>query len=399
MLKIALIREEKQPADARVALTPKQCKALLDEGTDLEITVQPSSVRCFPDEEYVNAGCKLSEDLADIPFLFGVKEVPKEFLIADKTYFYFSHTIKMQPYNRGMLQEILKKNIRLVDYECLTWENGARIIGFGRHAGIVGMHNGLLGYGLKTKSFELPRAFERTDFTDLIKTYEGIQIPPIKIAICGDGRVAHGAMELLEAVGVKAVSPEQFCVANDSEPLYVQLRPRELYRRSDGSEFTREHFFSQPKDFKSVFSKYYPCADLMVNAIYWTEDIPVHFTLDEMKSEQFRIKVISDVTCDIHGSVPSTIRDTPISDPVYGWDAQEEKEVEAYQKHTIDMMTVSNLPCELPRDASKTFGEALTEHVIPRLLVDGEVLQRATIAQHGSLTAEYSYLQDYVDGN
>lgn len=397
---IGIIREEKQPVDKRTPLTPEQCRELLTTFPTVRLVVQPSPHRCYTDASYADAGITLSEDLSNCDLLLGIKEVPKEKLIAGKSYVFFSHTIKKQPYNQAMLQEILRKKITLLDYEKFVWENGSRIIGFGRFAGIVGTHNGLLAWGKKYKQFEVKAAYQSFDYAEVLGSYKNVKIPSIKIAVCGDGRVAHGSLEFLQKLGVREVTSRAFIHEQFDEPVYVHLRPDHLYESNDYRPFDKSYFYHAPEGYFSVFSHYYPVCDLMINAIYWSERIPRYFSLEEMQSPDFKVKVIADITCDINGSVPCTVRATPIEEPVFGWNRFTKKEEAPYQLNTVDVMAVSNLPCELPRDASEEFGELLAHYVLP-LLIEGDkegILERATITHNGSLTPKYAYLQDYADG-
>lgn len=400
MFTLALIREEKQPYDKRVALSPAQCRELLESHNFLQILVQPSAHRCFKDNDYAAAGCILTENMDSADVLLGIKEVPKEFLLPNKTYLYFSHTIKKQAYNRTMLQAVLEKNIRLVDYECLTWENGGRVLGFGRFAGIVGTHNGLLAYGKKSGSYTLKAAHECANYQEMISQYAAIDLPAIKIALCGDGRVGHGALEFLNKLKIREVTSRAFLYDTFNEPVYVHLRIDQLYENTNNSPFDKSYFYRNPESYFSTFSQYYPVTDLMINAIYWNEKIPRYFSLEEMQKPEFRIKTIADITCDIGGSIPATIRATTIADPVYGWDCFLKKETEPYLKKTVDIMSVGNLPTELPKDASEEFGSLLIRHVLPSLMNEDteKIIARATIAESGKLTSSYSYLANYVAG-
>lgn len=400
MLHLALIREEKKPYDRRVALTPAQCRDILDSWKNVEITVQPSPHRCFPDSAYAAAGCKLNEDLSACDVLLGIKEVPKDKLLANKTYLYFSHTIKKQDYNRTMLQEILKQNIRLVDYECLTWEQGGRIIGFGRFAGIVGTHEGMKAYGLKSGDYTLKAAHECQTYGEMLSSYSAAKLPAMKIALCGDGRVAHGALELLNKLKIREVTSRAYLYDTFDEPVYVHLRIDQLYENKNNSPFDKSYFYRNPQEYFCTFKHYYPVTDLMINAIYWKEEIPKFFELDEMQRPDFRIKTIADITCDIDGSIPATVQPSSIADPVYGWDPFLKKVTEPYLEKTVDIMAISNLPTELPKDASEEFGALFVRHVFSSLMGEDRerIIERATIAQNGQLSKRFSYLQDYVEG-
>lgn len=398
-IRIALIREDKQPADLRVALNPHQCVELQRRFPEVEVVVQSSPWRCFSDEAYSKEGIRVSESVEDCDVLMGIKEIPREKLIADKTYLFFSHTIKKQPYNRAMLRTVLERKIRLIDYECLTWENGSRILGFGRFAGIVGMHNGFLTWGRKFGLYDMKPAHACKNYLDLKFQYKNVSLPSIKIALCGDGRVAHGALELLQYLGIREVTKQEFLGQTFHEPVFVHLRSEDYYARKDGKVWDKSDFYHNPEEYESTFQPYYRTCDMMVNAIFWHQGIPAFFTKEEMKLADFNIKVIADITCDLNGPLPSTQKATTINEPVYGYHPISEKLTEPYLKHTVDVMAVGNLPCELPADASTEFGESILKYVMPHLLSSDtdDIIKRATIAEKGYLTDRYMYLTDYVE--
>lgn len=398
-MKIGIIREGKKPADKRVALSPTQCLEIIERFPGTEIVVQPSPHRCICDEDYAAAGLLLNEDLSDCDILLGIKEVPVEELIPNKSYLFFSHTIKKQPHNRKLLRAVLAKNIRLIDYETLVWENGSRVLGFGRFAGIVGTHNAFLTWGRKFQLFNLKPAYQCANYREMVEQYHHIQLPKIKIALCGDGRVAHGCLELLDKLGIREVTPREFIEEKYPVPVYAHLVSEDYYAHKDGEQWDKSDFYRHPENYVSTFKQYTPHADLMLNAIFWNHRIPRFFSLDDMKGRDFKMRVIADISCDIDGSVPATKKDTTIEDPVFGYHTLSETIEPPYLPNTVDIMAVSNLPCELPLDASIAFGEQLLKNVIGNLLLhDGNgMIDRATIAREGALTPRYSYLQDYVD--
>ncbi|GDX48800.1 alanine dehydrogenase [Bacteroidota bacterium] len=395
---IALIREEKKPADNRVAFTPQQCVWLMNKYSNLDILVQSSPYRCFSDSEYASENIQVVEDVSNADLLIGIKEVPYEHLIANKKYLFFSHTIKKQSHNRKMLQEIIDKHITLIDYECLVWETGDRILGFGHYAGVVGAHNGFLTWGKRYRKYDLKPAWQCKNYGELLAQYNNIQLPPIKIAVTGTGRVARGAFELLERLNIRMVSVQNFLTQTYDEPVYVVLNTSQLYERKDGKPFRRDDFHKRPEQYQSAFLPFTCVTDIFMNAIFWDPKAPLFFTKDDMRSRDFRIKVIADITCDVNGSVPATIRDTTIQHPVFGYNPFTEKEDEPYQPQVIDIMAVSNLPNELPREASEEFGDKLTEFVIDELLDSAsDVIDRATIAEDGALMHRFKYLEDYLN--
>ncbi len=400
VVNIGIIREGKVPPDSRVALSPKECTQLSDKLRGLIIKVQSSPSRCFSDKEFADEGIRVVNEVSDCEILMGVKEVPVEQLIPNKTYLFFSHTIKKQPHNRKLMQAVLKNKIRLIDYECLTDEKGIRVIAFGRWAGIVGAHNGFFTWGRKTGKLPLKRVIEYKDFAALKEDYRKITVPPLRIAITGDGRVANGAVEVMELLKVKRVGPDDY-LRNTFEGIavFTQLSPKDIYSHKAGKPFDLQEFFKMPQDYDCDFKKWYSRTDLLMNAIYWDPKAPRYFSLDEMRSPDFKIKTIADISCDINGSVPATLRSTTIADPVMGYDPQTQREAAPFQPHTVDIMAIDNLPNELPRDASQSFGEIMVNIVVPELLKpQSDMIERATIAKEGVLTARYEYLRDYVKG-
>lgn len=396
---IGLIRESKKPYDKRVALSPAQCVDVMNSFTDVKIVVQPSPHRCISDAEYLKAGIEMSENMEQCDILLGIKEVPIEDLIANKTYLFFSHTIKKQPHNRKLLRTILQKNIRLVDYETLVWENGSRVLGFGRFAGVVGTHNAFLTWGEKFNLFHLKPAYRCENYAEMKAEYDKIEMPPLKIALCGDGRVAHGCLELLNLLHIREVTPQEFLDEQFDVPTYVHLVTEDFYAHKDGELWDKADFYHNPENYVSTFKQYTQHCDVMLNAIFWNERIPRFFSKEDMKARDFKIKVIADISCDVNGSIPATMKDTTIEDPVFGYHPLSETIEAPFLKNTIDVMAVSNLPCELPYDASIAFGEQLIKYVMGNLLnaKNSRMIHFATIAQNGELTERYKYLKDYVE--
>lgn len=371
----------------------------MDTHPNLKIVAEPSPNRCIPDAEYRAAGIELTEDLSGCDVLLGIKEVPVDALIPDKTYFFFSHTKKKQPYNKKLMQALIKKHIRMIDYECLTHADEQRILGFGLYAGIVGAHNGLLTYGKKTGLFELPAAHNATGFQELIKAYEKITLPNIKIAMTGSGKVAAGILEVMTQLDVEPVEPEDYLTHQYDYPVYTHLKGGTLYARKDNDLFSRDDFHANPEAYKCLFSKFIPQTDILLNGIYWDEHIARLFEKQDTQRKDWRIKVISDITCDINGSVPINIGASTIADPVYGIDRRNMQRTDPFINNNdiIDVMAVDNLPNELPRDASQYFGVHFEKFVLDELLSgDSDIIRRATICENGKLTANYEYLSDYA---
>ncbi len=397
-LKIGVLREEKSPPDKRVPLPPLICTELMRRFPNLEIVVQPSKIRCYEDSEYTAFGVQLKEDLSDCDILMGVKEVPKENLLPGKKYFFFSHTIKKQPYNANLMKTLIAKKIEMIDYETLTDSNHNRIIGFGRFAGIVGAYNAFLGYGRKYDLFQLKPANLCRDHAEMEKELERAKLPNIKIALTGGGRVANGAIETLSALRIRKITPEEFLMSSFREPVYCQLNPRDYVQRKTDHNFDLQDYYGNPEHFVSSFKPYTKAADIYIVAHFWDPRAPRMFELADAAAPDFHLSVIADITCDIDGSVPTTIRSSTIDKPFYGYNTKTNKEDLPFNKDTVCVMAVDNLPCELPRDASDDFGKDLMERVIPNIATvdtDG-VIERATICKAGKLTPAFEYLSDYA---
>ena len=405
-MKIGLIKEGKIPPDNRVALTPQQC-AFVERLFPAKIIVEPSPLRCFEDSEFEDEGIILSQNLENCDFLLGIKEVPVEQLIPNKTYFFFSHTIKKQVHNCPLLKAILEKNITLIDYEVLTDDYNQRLIAFGKFAGMVGAHNGMLGYGLRKGAYTLPRMKDLESYAEARSIYKQIILPPLSIVVSGSGRVAKGAMEVLLDLGIKKVAPTDFLVEKYDMPVFTQIHPIDYVTRIDGEPFEKQDYYRTPALFRSTFAKFYRKADVFINCIFYDKTAPSFFNLEDMRQPDFRIKTIADVSCDMmpFSSIPATIKSSTISEPFYGFDPF--KNVEAdnpFAGNAITMMTIDNLPNELPRDASSYFGDQFIINILPELqaILRGEkskILERATITQNGQLTPKYEYLKTWVMGN
>jgi len=397
-MKIGIIKEGKTPPDERVALSPEQCKEITEKYPNLNLVVQNSNVRRFKAEEYIKNGITMVDSVTDCDVLIGVKEVPIPELIENKKYFYFSHTTKQQPYNKELLKTMIAKNITMVDYEGLTNAKGKRLIGFGKYAGIVGAYNSFYAYGKRSGNFDLKRAYLCEDRAEMEREFPKIKLPTdYKIIITGGGRVATGAMEILNKLNIKKVNAEDFISSKFNEPVYTQIFVEDYNKRTDGAAFTRQDFYKAPSGFESNFMRFAKVANMYISCHFWDSKSPFIFTREDAKSPNFNIKVIGDVSCDIDGPVASTLRPSTILDPIYGYDAANEKETAFNAENTITVMAVDNLPCELPKDASADFGREFIDHILPNLIDDKDnVIARATICANGDLTSDHDFLRDYV---
>jgi hypothetical protein len=399
---IGVIKEGKVPPDFRVPLTPKQCKAIEAIYPDVKVVVQKSPIRTFKDEEYANEGIELVDSLENCDIIFGVKEVQIEDLIPNKTFFFFSHTIKKQPYNRALLQTLLEKKIRLVDYEVIKDKYNKRVIGFGRYAGIVGCYNAFLTYGLKSKTYELKPAHLCADRKEVEEELKKVVLPQnFRILLTGFGRVGHGAQEIIDLLPIKEVSPEEFLSQEFNEPIYAQLEVEDYFGRKDGGAFVKSEFYSTPELYKSTFGRYVSKTDMYIPCHFWSAKSPIILTQEDLQAPNNRIQVIADISCDVDGPIAATIRASKIGDAIFGYDPHSGQEIDYLNEGAIAVMSIDNLPCELPKDASEDFGNELLRHVLPRLFgedPDHMIAKGSETTLDGELTEGFKYLENYSKG-
>ena len=397
-MKIGIIKECKTPSDKRVVFTPSKCSAAKKLYPEVEFLIQSSDVRCYSDKEYSDLGFSVVDDVSSADVLIGVKEVPIDKLIANKKYFFFSHTIKKQPYNKNLLLSILHNNIELFDHETIVDKNNNRLIGFGYYAGVVGAYNAFRALGLKNDSFILPKASELKDRKELNAELLKISIPDMKIVLTGKGRVGSGAKEILDFLQIKEVSISDYLNKSFEEAVYIQIDVLNYNNRIDNQTLDRFDFYKNPSEYKSTFNKFSSTSDMFIAGHYYDKNAPNLITLEDVNLDDFKIKLIADISCDINGPIVCTIRSSTIKDPIYGYDPFSNKEVDYNQPGAITVMAVDNLPCELPRDASESFGEMFITDVLPSFFNDDKdgVLQRSKMTSKGELTDKFSYLSDFI---
>ena len=399
-MKFGIIKERKNPPDRRVVFSPFELLQVKKQFPNAEIKVEASDIRVFSDNEYTENGFEVSDDVSDCDVLIGVKEVPIDALIPNKKYFFFSHTIKKQTYNRKLLKACIDKNIELYDHETIVNENNTRLIGFGRYAGIVGAYNGFRAFGLKYEIFNLPKAEKLPNQEALIAQLKKPFLPPIKIVLSGKGKVAMGAKEMLDGMKIKEVSVEDYLSTTYTYPVYTMIDVKDYNIHKDGSAFDKKDFYTNPQNYNSNFERFTEVSDIFIAGHFYGNGAPVILSIEMLASPKCKIKVVADISCDIDGPIACTLKASTIADPNYGYLPSEHKEVDMFHPSAIVVMAVDNLPCELPKDASEGFGEMFLEHVIPAFFNNDAngVLERAKITENGRLTPRFAYLQDYLDG-
>jgi alanine dehydrogenase len=399
-LKIAVIKERKNPPDRRVVFSPEKCVEVVQKYPNVEFLIESSDIRVFPDDAYRKAGLTVTDDVTAADVMLGVKEVPIDALVPNKKYFFFSHTIKKQPYNRKLLKAILEKNIEIYDHETIVKANGGRLIGFGRYAGLVGAYNGFRALGLRDNIFSLPKVELLPDLDAVKAELDKIKLPNIKIVLTGRGKVAYGAKEILDHLNIKEVAIDAYLNESFNEPVYCFIDVMDYNKRKDNKPAVKREFYNDPSGYESNFMRFAKVSDMLITGHFYGDGAPFLFTREDAKKQEFKISLVADVSCDIDGPVASTIRPSTIAEPFYGYDPKTESEVAYNAPNVITVMAVDNLPCELPKDASEGFGVMFMQHVIPAFFngdKDG-VLQRAKITENGKLTPRFAYLQAYVDG-
>jgi alanine dehydrogenase len=398
-MKFGIIKERKNPPDRRVVFTPEELVRFQQKFPKASIVVESSDIRVFSDQQYIDAGFEVTTDMSSCDVLLGVKEVPVEALIPNKKYFFFSHTIKEQPYNKKLLQEVLSKHIELYDHETIVDADNRRLIGFGRYAGIVGAYNAFRAFGIKFELFTLAKAETLSGKTELITRLKRQILPSIKIVLTGTGKVGMGAKEILDGIKIKQVSVNDFLTKTYTQPVYTQIDVLEYNKRKDGQVLDNKDFYNNPEEYESDFERFTKVADMFIAGHFYGIGSPAILTQEMLKAANCKIKVVADVSCDVGGPIASTLRASTIAEPFYGYLPNENAEVKYTHPGAIMVMAVDNLPCELPKDASEGFGDMFMEHVIPAFFnndADG-ILERALITKNGALTERFSYLQDYVD--
>lgn len=400
-MKIGLIRETKVPEDNRVALTPKHLAELQRSFPQDDFVVQASETRAYSDEAYRNAGVQVAENVDDCDILFGIKEADIRTLIPNKHYFFFGHIAKMQAYNRPLLQTLMAKRITFSDYEYLVDDDNRRVCAFGWWAGIVGTYYTLRGYGLRHHLYELPKPDKHFTLEKLTQALKSVELPHIKVLVTGNGRVSHGAQYLLEALDATRLTEEQFLADMPVSRLsFCAVDANHLVARNDDGAFSWEHFTQNPTAYHSDFMRWARQADVLVCAHFWAPEAPVYLSQENLADPALRIRFIGDITCDIQGSIQSTLRASTHAEPYYDYNPATGQEEPAFSNDSnISVMAVDTCPNALALDTSAYFGDMLMQHVLTPLLKRerSNIIQRATILENGALTPHFAYLQSFAE--
>ncbi len=397
IITLAVLREARIDEN-RTPLSPAQVSIILNKFSNIKIIVQPSNRRCFKDEYYQKAGAQITDDLSSANIIFGVKEVDISALIKNKTYLFFSHTSKVRQYigqaikdeaiiyKKKLLREVIKKKITLIDYENIREISGEgyRYLGFGRFAGIIGTYNTLNLYLKLFNKKSLPRVFEINNYKEIKKLIGKQNFNKIKILVTGSGRASKGSIELLKQANIKQISINDYLNNKYDKAVFCNISAREHIEKKDGKDISR-------------VKNYLFETDMFIACHYWEPKFPKLFYPNQI-NEFKNLKLIGDITCDINGSIPTTIRSTSIAKPYYSIDINTMKEIDLSDNKGIAVMAVDNLPSELPRDASEEFGSSVISEVLPSLInKDDGRINRATTASNGKFSSKFAYLNDFIN--
>ena len=425
-------REDKSPWERRVPLTPDHVAALIrDHG--IHCTVQPSPIRVFENEDYVSAGATVSENLESCPVVLAVKEIPTALLRPETTYLFFSHTIKGQSHNMPMLRRLLELRCQLIDYERIVDETGRRLVFFGRFAGLAGMIDTLWTLGQRLARQGVDTALSTLEpahaYPDLDAARQAVQaagqqfqsdglpagLPPLVFGFAGYGNVSLGAQEIFDLLPHETLTPEEVA-GGVTRGILVKtvFKEEHLAEPVDpGKPFQLQDYYDRPEGYRSQFDRFLPHLDVLVNCIYWEPKYPRLITRTGLQQlarspDGLRLKVVGDITCDVEGSVEVTVKATGQDDPVYTFDPRADTFQDGIHAPGVSILAVDNLPCELPRDASRAFGDMLLP-LLPALshadfhapfssVALPAPLKKAAVVYQGELTPDYHDLARFLEG-
>ena len=431
---IGIRREDKSRWERRIPVTPEDARELKEEH-GVEVYVQPSPIRAFSEKEFTQAGATVQENLAPCPVIFAVKEMPLDFFEPGKTYVFFAHVIKGQPYNMPMLQRMLDLGCNLIDYEKVSDEKGRRLIFFGRHAGIAGMIETLWALGQRLDWEGIPTPFSQLrhtyEYKDLAEAKEAISevgeklkaeglpesVTPLICGIAGYGNVARGAWELLDLLPIEEIEPQEVASFAEGPDYTANVIYKVVFKEehtvkpiSPEDRFQLQDFYDHPEKYRGKFESYVPYLTLIVNCIYWEKKYPRLITKEYLRhlygAGKPRLRVIGDVSCDIEGAIECTVRSTEPDESVFVYHPFTGETTDGYEGEGPVVMAVDILPSELPRDASVDFSGVLREFIPAIARADFSVpfeqlelppeIKRAVIAYHGELTPDYRYLEQFL---
>lgn len=439
---LAVRRETINVWERRAPLAPQHVKQIIDSGVN--VLVQPSTRRSYYMQEYADVGAIITEDLSSATHIVGVKAPEIEELIEDKCYGFFSHVIKAQPEGMPLLDDLIAKRITLLDYERMTYDNGQRNVAFGKYAGIAGMINILHGLGLRLCSLGVTSPFlhiglahNYASVSDVVPVLHKIgesmkkhQLPkviaPLTFTFTGSGNVSQGAQLIFDNLPHEYIDPldmEEAAKNGDPSVCYATVLSRaNSMERLDGKPYSPEDYAENGDLYKCIFAeKVAPYTTCLVNGLYWDASSPR--VLTEQDAENLfgmgsnaktnimrgiprmphKMICISDITCDIGGSIEFSKDPTTVGSPFQLYDPKTRTTHNDFSRDGVVVMSIDNLPCQLPREATEYFGDCLMPHIHEFLKLDnnkhiGEqkdvsgCISRAVITTKGGLAPAYKYI-------
>ncbi|MEN9445375.1 MAG: hypothetical protein RIS47_2266 [Bacteroidota bacterium] len=399
-LYIGILRETKNPPERRTPLPPASAALLMRKYPFVHLVIQPSEIRAFSNQEYEAVGVLLQEDLQECDFLLGVREPAPNTLLANKSYFFFSHTAKKQEANKQLLRKCIEKKITLHDYEFLYDRDGRRIVSMGYWAGIVGCYNAFRAVGEKYGTFELKPASQCNSVSDLYAALASVYLPKsYKIVMTGGGKVSQAVIDVFQNIGIEKITPQHFLKYRGLEAVFTQLDPWHYSQQKSGEAFDLDHYFRCPSAFESKFAEYGNNADMLITAHYWPAGGPRLLEPADFASGEFSLQIIADISCDLNGPLPSTLRVSTIESPFYGFHKTDAVEVAPFSENAVTVMAIDNLPAEMPRAASEDLGKSLVDVFFPIFLGSSSVrlIENSIICSNGVLSERFGYLQSWLD--
>ncbi|MFH1850886.1 MAG: hypothetical protein ABIA75_00930 [Candidatus Neomarinimicrobiota bacterium] len=427
---IGIRREDKNKWERRVPLIPEHIEDL-ERKFGIKTVIQPAPGRIFADAEFSSVGALVAEDTTAADINFAVKEIPVNYFQAEKTYIFFAHVIKGQSYNMAMLRRMMDLRVNLIDYEKIIDESGRRLIFFGKYAGLAGMVETLYSYRQKLSAARIDSPFDairqayqydsvedaKRHFREVSEKISKDGFPevlnPVVIGVAGYGNVARGAQEMLDLLPVIELTPaellESYGRLNDRKHIFKVVFKEEHMVRPTSGDFELQDYYQHPEKYVGIFEQYLPKLTMLVNCIYWTEKYPRLVTRNYLinhTDDNFKLKVIGDISCDIDGSIEITNKVTYPDNASFTYLPREDHTVDGVLRDGVTVMAIDNLPCEFSREASAEFSNVLKEYVKP--IADADFgkpyeelnlpypIKKALILHRGELTPDYEYIRDFL---
>ncbi|HVQ01283.1 MAG TPA: bifunctional lysine ketoglutarate reductase /saccharopine dehydrogenase family protein [Candidatus Thermoplasmatota archaeon] len=431
---LGIRREDKNRWERRVPLVPHHLQQLKEQ-YGINTIIQPSRIRVFSDKEFQRVGASVQDSLRPSSVIFAVKEIPSEVFEPEKTYVFFSHTIKGQSRNMPMLKKMIQMGCTLIDYERIVDRNGKRLVFFGRYAGLAGMVDTLWAFGQRAKWEGIASPFQNIRQTIHYKSLEDItkhlmsvgkeiktkglpqSLTPFIIGFGGYGNVSMGAQEILENFPVQEISPENLTSTVQqptNKALYkVVFREEHMVEpRKPDARFDLQDYYAHPENYRSVFEKYIPFLSIFMNCIYWSARYPRLITKNYLKksfemNRHLGPRVIGDISADVNGAVEFTEKTTSPDSPVFIYNPLTGTIQDGCKSEGVVVMAIDNLPCELPSESSESFSETLLRFVPDIMKADFTTaafedlalpleIKNAVILYRGKLTPAYQYINKFL---